>query len=815
MEATGLVLGALGISGLFTACIQNFDIVVKSRHFGQEFDLLCTQLALQRVRLVLWGEALGLIPDPTGSKIPYNKAIERGDIRPAIESTLNHLHLLLQNAEVVTDRYELEDGAEDVKDLQAASSAGLTIFRERFDSFKMRIRRNQKTKSTWAVTRWAVHDSVKFRAMIGNIKDLVDGLDSITSTLGVLGRQQALLTEEIESISDTRSLRLLQEVASSDGTSPSLRIVSDAASIRLSFAESSISSQANRSRMTGSSRSYHTAPSQGPERSSLPALGEEFPVLDSSRDTRGWPPLARMNFRWPLHDHTEARGQHPPPSLSLMDQTNPGEKADENDKLEPKSAPSVEDIPQNQRLMGSLISKASLVLPELKFDSGSLHYGEALTAIKRCDEDIWIQKSPSLLLSADKGESAARRVFLELRSIRNAGVPFVSAAPVGDSLDKVLASIEGPPDTPMKGSWFSGSSSNRYSLGALLTALCGLLACPNVEDPLVPEIAATYITDYESYCEAARQYTQRYATSHPPSTETMDFEDLVSLAGVQTRGTGPSTISPSALDTFYAGSVRRSTLSTSEHVSDGDTASTKSKAHTARLRFLPTGEGRELRQRSADSDEFQSPTPPSLLKSGSHSSESRLERKIELEPRPEPKLEPYLSARRERYNRLLEMLTGRPKNFGLFPYTDKELNDLSLLSWTAEMVAQAMLDAGIEPSVVELFIENDVSGAILMMLRFEDLKELKISSFGIRTKVWHQIQALKDNQLASPRPPILREARRQEDNMLERRQSSRGVYMIGPLRYDITPKGPVSVVEEGIPKPHRCSKGENCSKWKR
>ncbi|KAM5358996.1 hypothetical protein ACJZ2D_014821 [Fusarium nematophilum] len=154
------------------------------------------------------------------------------------------------------------------------------IFRERFESFKARIRKNQKTKSNWRVTRWAIHDSARFRATIGNIKDLMDGLETITSTLGVLERQQALLSEEVESISDTRSLLLLQEVASSHETSPSLRIVSDAASIRLSITDRrSLSTDGNKSKITGSSRSYYTAPSRQQERSSLPVLGEALSKL--------------------------------------------------------------------------------------------------------------------------------------------------------------------------------------------------------------------------------------------------------------------------------------------------------------------------------------------------------------------------------------------------------------------------------------------------------------------------------------------------------------------------------------------------------
>ncbi|KAF4985682.1 hypothetical protein FDECE_16392 [Fusarium decemcellulare] len=649
MEAAGLVLGALGISGLFTACIQNFDIVVNSRNFGHEFDLLCTQLGLQRIRLVLWGESLGLVPGPSEKRIPYHTTIERDDIRPAIESTLNHLCLLLQNAEVVTGRYKLEDGMDGAQEIQPASSTGLTIFRERFESFKARIRKNQKAKSTWEVTRWAIHDSAKFKAMIGNIKDLMDGLESITSTLGVLERQQALLTEEVESISDTRSLRLLQEVASSHETSPSLKIVSGAASIRLSIAESSCLPESNQSKITGSSQSFYTAPSQKMEKSLLPVLGEDSSILNPTDDTSR-PPLAWNNggrTHWErLVAMAVGQQNHSDPTLEKPD---PREGGSGDVLRQVELQPSAEGVPQNQRVISNLISKMPTALPQLKFDSGSLHYGEALAAVKQHDEEVWKEKSTTLVVSADKCVSAARRVFLELRSIRNAAVPFISAAPIGDDLDKVLASIEGPPDTPYEGgifrigvrfpdspaeppilrfqtrvyhpnidpkgnicadyqqwwsdptlqsymfsiasrsggSWFSESFSNRYSLGALLTALCGLLACPNVDDTLVPEIAATYINEYESYCGIARSYTIKYATADQLSGETVDFEESVSWAGLQTGSPAASTLmqdGPSDGSVPYNGSYHENTV-------DRDDASS---VRTPRPMFVPSGEGEEL-----------------------------------------------------------------------------------------------------------------------------------------------------------------------------------------------------------------------------
>ncbi|KAL9571175.1 hypothetical protein ACKAV7_004513 [Fusarium commune] len=168
-----------------------------------------------------------------------------------------------------------------------------------------------------------------------------------------------------------------------------------------------------------------------------------------------------------------------------------------------------------------------------------------------------------------------------------------------------------------------------------------------------------------------------------------------------------------------------------------------------------------------------------------------------------------------------------PPRASPFQYTDAELDTTTLASWSTEMVAQAMLNAGVELSVADRFMENDISGAILITLKFEDLKELNIQSFGIRTKVWHQIQALRDSRPASPRPEtpiedvpskeVVREVRRGEEGGLKRRQSSKRRHRARTNGDDITPMESVSIIgiEQVIPKPHHCSKGENCSKFRK
>lgn len=178
------------------------------------------------------------------------------------------------------------------------------------------------------------------------------------------------------------------------------------------------------------------------------------------------------------------------------------------------------------------------------------------------------------------------------------------------------------------------------------------------------------------------------------------------------------------------------------------------------------------------------------------------------------------------------------------------LDSRQVASWTPRQVANYMFDAGFEDSIVEKFEENDISGAILTTLKFEDLRELDIPSFGTRTRLWNEIHVLRGSapntpkpstpieEIASPSTEFARSSRarnttkrdgstmrgqssRRRDESQgcgdepQRRKSSRR----RQRRRDdvITPMESVSIVgiEQLMPKPHKCAKGENCSKWRK
>jgi len=641
----GLALSAVSVAALFTTCIECFDIVVAGKNFSEDYEQLCAlvreawlclcgscvdekQFSLQRARFGLWGESVGLIPNPNdGRRLRYDKNLDRRDIRPGVERILNNIKSLLDEAGRVDERYGVK--ADPPPGCEVSTSRGLDIFKGSFERFKSRIRKHQKDTSAWKVTRWAVHDAEKFEGIINRLKGFVDGLEAITKSLGLLQEQHARLRQEIESISDTESLRLLRDASSRDGASD--HDISDTASRRLiTVAESFIEGQTigSSSRFATTAESFVTArsgpsatkesidtddleiPGAWPESMSLKPQPKGQPRRPPktrpsrvvAKPTRSCQGCLKEHYKCVVIDASGTCGRCWQtqrqcsflPAQPVADQdatsTTPaiGSTYISLDGSSTSTSTS-QDLPQHQRLINELIGKAKPRKP-LSFAAGDADYGQLLSGIKREDEDYWLENSGKILGEANSGSSAAKRMFFELRDIRSGKVPFVSAVPLDDSLDKVLASIEGPPETPYEGGvfwitvklsesdpygpplmrfytkvyhpnispqghicadykekwntvlsagfskapakdpsaqWYRGKSTEpKWTLGALLTALCGLLASPDVDDPLVPEIAAKYLEDYEGYCENARRYTKKFATDRRrPDLNILHFLD--------------------------------------------------------------------------------------------------------------------------------------------------------------------------------------------------------------------------------------------------------------------------------------------------
>jgi hypothetical protein len=56
----GLTLSAISVAALFTTCIDCFNLFAAATDFERDYELLWIALAIQKLRLLLWGESVGL-----------------------------------------------------------------------------------------------------------------------------------------------------------------------------------------------------------------------------------------------------------------------------------------------------------------------------------------------------------------------------------------------------------------------------------------------------------------------------------------------------------------------------------------------------------------------------------------------------------------------------------------------------------------------------------------------------------------------------------------------------------------------------------
>jgi SAM domain (Sterile alpha motif)/PH domain len=160
------------------------------------------------------------------------------------------------------------------------------------------------------------------------------------------------------------------------------------------------------------------------------------------------------------------------------------------------------------------------------------------------------------------------------------------------------------------------------------------------------------------------------------------------------------------------------------------------------------------------------------------------------------------------------------------------LDEAEVKSWSPPDVVRWMQEAGFDDSVVEKFFTNDISGAILLELQSEDLKELDIRSFGKRRNLMNSIQHLRDS-IMLPQSPITgtrdqaspdcqtssdsasTTTRESGKSKKHRRRRHHRSHKKEPDSTKDDDAASIVAIEQILPKPHRCSKGEECRKWQK
>jgi hypothetical protein len=84
------------------------------------------------------------------------------------------------------------------------------------EAYRVRVRLFQKQSSFTTKFRWAVHDKNRFTTLVTDLKDLIDQLRDVTSSIADLEKQRQIIAAEISSLSDSHSLDVLEEALRED-----------------------------------------------------------------------------------------------------------------------------------------------------------------------------------------------------------------------------------------------------------------------------------------------------------------------------------------------------------------------------------------------------------------------------------------------------------------------------------------------------------------------------------------------------------------------------------------------------------------------
>lgn len=493
VDPVGAALGVAGLAGLFSTCVQGFQLLQLGRHYAQDFDILQTKFEAQKVRFLIWGETFGFL---AGQR--YDVSLDSPSIRPTIVRILNNIRLLFSDETKLRRRYGLRPDTEELP------PSGRVIFQDAYRRFQARLVQTQRRTGPMTKCKWAISDKQKFADLLQHVKDLLDSLIDISSSIQALSQQRARMVIEVESINDAHSLELLERASTDDQ-------ISDAASRRLREIRSERAISSIHPTFS-SGDSFHTAPSQN--------LCNEQEQLVGTND-----------------DPCEESAQLIPQHQRIIHQIR--EAVRRTERVLPFGYP-LRRVDANT---GASESEARVLLPKWRSDA-------LFPGIKDTDEKHARDVVKKFAQTSDPNER--RMISILQNNLDSTPTSFVSLTPIGDGLFNLLGRVKGPDETPYAAGIFdvlikippefprippncrfltriyhpnidplgnicldvlqheSWRTEMMY-LEPILISISALLDIPNIDDPLVPEIAGQFIRDRERYDEIAQEYTRVYA----------------------------------------------------------------------------------------------------------------------------------------------------------------------------------------------------------------------------------------------------------------------------------------------------------------
>ncbi|POR31694.1 Uncharacterized protein TPAR_08091 [Tolypocladium paradoxum] len=202
-ELFGTVAGALSVAALFNNCVDCFEYIQLSRHFGRDFERCQIKLDIAKVRLSRWGKAAKINEDP-------RFAADAPDDRDSreVRVILEEIELLFQAAQKSSKRYEIKAKQEDLAKFEEEHMQ--QAVRGLHSRLGLIARQRQKRTGLLKKVAWALYDGQNFDKLVEQITGFIDDLEKL---FPVETMRRQLVEMEIETVDDEPSLLALRDAA--------------------------------------------------------------------------------------------------------------------------------------------------------------------------------------------------------------------------------------------------------------------------------------------------------------------------------------------------------------------------------------------------------------------------------------------------------------------------------------------------------------------------------------------------------------------------------------------------------------------------
>ncbi|KAK0616745.1 prion-inhibition and propagation-domain-containing protein [Immersiella caudata] len=260
-EAAGVVLGVAGLAGLFTSCIDCYQLVRRGAALDKDYRILETKFNNQELRLSAWGRACGLLGDDD-----YDERLDEQALRTRIIATLQCVKALFDDERELRKRFGLKPcrGSSSPSNRartplalpMARSDAALSPKPRKRESFFFWRKQQRNAPRLRDQVAWAISDRDKFSELVQHLKDFNDDLAAMTQPFPEMAtRQRRIVEMEIEEVQDMTTLDEIAEAAQGDDG-----LISDVVSVRIASIRSGSSILTGRGTgASGTAKSFWTA----------------------------------------------------------------------------------------------------------------------------------------------------------------------------------------------------------------------------------------------------------------------------------------------------------------------------------------------------------------------------------------------------------------------------------------------------------------------------------------------------------------------------------------------------------------------------